>query len=708
MLFEKQQYQEDCVANIVAVLENCDGLEYFSSLEGNLKQLQKGQLQKGQAIPVTDLTSNPRLDIVMETGTGKTFAYLKTIFEINKRFRKNKFIIVLPRTAIKLGVIQNIKLTDEYFFNEYGKHLNYIDYPKEGLSSIQQNFITSNDLSVLITTNSAFADDTKKNKIIRRKSENLFDFGSTWDGIAAKKPIVIIDEPHLLTGTETQKGLNELKHSLFIRFGATYPKDESHKLSNVVYALDSISAFNNYLVKRIGVNTVFANSEVSGLTIHNIQANKSFDALYNINEQLHKATVSIHDDLGAKTGLNQYRGASVAKISLGKVFLDNHITLAANSGNYALSDEEMLQMIKRTLIVHFEKEQTLFELDVKALSLFFIAKVDDFRGENPRIKNMFECEYKIIHRQIYQTTTNEKYKRYLEKDYQDGELKVAEGYFSGDKGSADKKESDGVNTILNEKEKLLSFATPLRFIFSVWALQEGWDNPNIFTICKLSSSGKEISRRQQVGRGLRIAVNQAGRRLTYKYCCQKERAFYGINTLDMVVSGHEQDFVHSIQNEIQVASFSAGDIITHKILNAVTDKNIKPIQKKRITINKKSKIVYRNIQQEKLIDEISHAFNEEKIATVKIKITKEIYNTQKNRVEAVSEATEGNIHYFQGQKLNQFIVKFAKDENLPLFFTLKLFKKLKLEQFYKDPKKSQDMLKSSVKNVIQRSIIQNK
>ncbi len=777
MLFEKQQYQEDCVANIIAILENSDELEDFSSLENSLRHL-----QKDQSIPVTDLSPEPRLDIMMETGTGKTFAYLKTIFEINKRFGENKFIIVLPRTAIKLGVIQNIKLTDEYFFNEYGRHLNYIDYPKDGLISIQQNFINAKGLSILIITNSAFNSDI--NKINKRDAEGLFEYGSIWQGVSEQKPVVFIDEPHLLKGTKTTGYLDKLD-SLFIRFGATYPRNESHKLSNVVYALDSISAFNNYLVKRIGVNTVFADSEVSGLTIHNVQSKKSFDALYNINEQLHKTTVKLHDDLGAKTGLDQYRGAGVVKINQDKIFLDNKTIIEANTGNYVLNNEEILQMITRTIILHFEKEQTLFEQGVKALSLFFIASIDDFRGENPRIKTIFECEYKTIHQQFYENTSSQEYKKYLEQDYQDGQLQVHEGYFSGDKGSADKKESDGVNIILNEKEKLLSFATPLRFIFSVWALQEGWDNPNIFTICKLSNTSKDTSRRQQVGRGLRIAVNQAGKRLTYKHCGGKDSAFYNINTLDMVVSGQEQDFIHNIQNEIQTASFSVvGDTITLDILkekglddteaaviftgllnnniinatgkiqspilnflsnhradfllinddqryeeikqiftdnyqNAVTDKNKPPkiikVRKKKWkefkdlweTINKKSKIVYKNIKQDELIDKISQEFNKVKISQVKIKTIKEIYDTQKNRVQAISETTDGNASYFQGQKLNLFITKFAKDENLPLPFAVRLFKKLKLSQFYKDPKKSRDLLKTLVKDIIHRSIIKN-
>jgi len=567
MIFEKQKYQQDCVNNILKALEGVNFKENdFSVLHDNLQQL----AQQNNYTNFNIVKKN-RLDVLMETGTGKTFTYLETIFELNRQFNQTKFMIVLPRTAIKLGVIQNIKLTAEYFFNKYKKHLNYINYPEDGLSTIQQNFISSNELSILITTDSAFSDGNKKKKNIRKKAETLFNFGSTWEGIASKNPIVIIDEPHLLKGKETEKGLNELENSLFIRFGATYPdakKDEKHQLSNVVYVLDSISAFNQYLVKKIGVSTIFAHSETSGLSISNIEAKKSFDLAYNINEQLYKVKIRIQDDLGAKTKLSDYHGVSVVKINASKIFLSDGSTLEPTKGIYQLNELEIRQMIIRSIELHFEKEQILFEKNIKALALFFIPKIEGFRGNKPLVKNIFEQEYKKIRDKVYQQTSNYDYKNYLDNDYKDGELQVAEGYFSGDRGkNKETKVGNGVNIILNEKEKLLSFDTPLRFIFSVWALQEGWDNPNIFTLCKLSSTDKDTSRRQQVGRGLRIALNQSGKRLTYHYLNENQNKFFDINMLDIVVSGQEQDFIHQIQNEIIGGSFTiVGDTITLDVL----------------------------------------------------------------------------------------------------------------------------------------------
>ena len=583
MLFEEQQHQTDCVNNILVALNNIKLTEVdVTGLKDNLRKIAR-ERNTLQNFPYED---DKRIDVMMETGTGKTFVYLQTIFELYKHHNQRKFIIVVPRTAIKLGVIQQIKQTREYFFRIYEKHLNYINYPDDGLEIIQHSFINSKDLSVLLITNSSF---NKKDNAINRTAESPLAgvLTSTWQAICAQKPVVLIDEPHLLKGNKTTKYLSMLD-GLSIRFGATFPdkankedKGEEteqnlsqHHLSNVAYCLDSISAFNQYLVKRIRVSTIFVNSEESALHIHNITAKRSFDAHYNINEQLNKITAYLDEDLGAKTGLEKYNGVKIIKITSKKVLLSSHQEMESNKGNYQLSDPEIVTMIRQTIRLHFEKEEGLFKRGIKALSLFFIPGVNDFRGENPQVKTIFEQEYKKIRQEFYDKSEDADYKRYLDADYNDkNELQVHEGYFAGDKGKTkEEKEANAIDTILNDKEGLLSFKEPLRFVFSVWALQEGWDNPNIFTICKLSNTSKEVSRRQQVGRGLRIAVNQKGRRLSYKHMKEKENSFYGINTLDMIVSSQEQGFVHEIQNEIAENSFSiVGDILS---LNMLKDKGL--------------------------------------------------------------------------------------------------------------------------------------
>ena len=800
MIFEYQQYQEDCVNRILAALA---GIEFSSDREEKIGLLRENlaKIAHEHNYPVFSSRDKWEIDIQMETGTGKTFTYLNTIYELHQKIGQNKFIIVLPRTAIKLGVIQNIKLTDEYFFSKYKKHLNIINYPQDGLAKIRNEFINShNDLSILITTNSAF--NSKKNKI-NQKDESLYNYGNTWDGIAEQKPVVVIDEPHLLTGERTEEGLGKLKASLFIRFGATFPTDENNQLSNVAYALDSISAFKQHLVKEIDVSTVFADSEQSAVDVHNIKPKeKCFDINYNINKQVYKKTVRLGGNIGSITGLPQYADHVVAKIEKSKIYFGNRECWESYKGDYNLSLAELKVMISDTITLHFKNEQRHFEKGVKTLSLFFIPGIGDFRRDKPPVKDnrpriidIFEEAYRAQHQKIYSTTDNAEYKEFLDEDIsKDGRLLVHEGYFSGDRGTKDEKEAEGVDTILNKKEELLSFGTPLRFIFSVWALQEGWDNPNIFNICKLSSTAKETSRRQQVGRGLRIAVNQQGKRLTYKHVGESNANFYDINTLNMVVSEKEKHFVYAIQKEVVEASYSfVGGIIDTNAMdrlkqlgmkmnelmqllivlesngiikvneqdeyeirspievymkanraqflflgedarfefiknlfvgdyrNAVKDANkeskkvkVRQTQWKQFkelweTINKKSKIVYKNIREDDILTEVARLFSEANIPRLNIKITREKYNAQKNEVEQIysDDPTDpaDAPKYFIKNSMSDYVVKFAEDKKYPLAFILELFNQLDINKFATNPHKSGEFIKDKLKEVVHKTVL---
>jgi len=229
-------------------------------------------------------------------------------------------------------------------------------------------------------------------------------------------------------------------------------------------------------------------------------------------------------------------------------------------------------MIKETIKIHFEKEQDLFEQDVKTLTLFFMeSDTSLFRGDNPKVKNIFEEEYKKQYNEIVnKLDQTSDYYKFLQNDFDsDNTLQVHKGYFSGDKGNADAKIKAGVDEILKDKKKLLSFESPSRFIFSIWALQEGWDNPNVFTICKLSNQGSEISKLQQIGRGLRICVNQNLQRYTLKNLNDDQEEFWKINNLDVVVSSKEQGFVEAIQNEILSNSFLISETFTEQELTKI-------------------------------------------------------------------------------------------------------------------------------------------
>jgi type III restriction enzyme len=363
-----------------------------------------------------------------------------------------------------------------------------------------------------------------------------------------------MDEPHRFEGNAF-KTYFEGFDNYYLRFGATFPKKkDSLPLSNVAYVLDSISSFRQNLVKKIVVYTqdVIENT----------------DTLIAIDNK--KAIVStLTNGIIARRGLGVgavFNGKAIKKINKDTIVLADE---TIEKVDYSLSNESLRAMIKETIKIHFEKEKTLFEQEIKALTLFFMeGDISLFRGVSPKIKTIFEEEYQKQYTELVSKLdqTSEYYK-YLQNDFDsDNTLQVQKGYFSGDKGNADEKIKAGVDEILKDKKKLLSFESPTRFIFSIWALQEGWDNPNVFTICKLSNQGSEISKMQQIGRGLRICVNQNLQRNTLKNLNDDQEEFWKINNLDVVVSSKEQGFVEAIQNEILSNSFLISETFTEQEL----------------------------------------------------------------------------------------------------------------------------------------------
>ena len=552
MIFEKQDYQQDCINNIINLLKDFDFKKHDAN---NLKEVFNNFLK--DKVSAFGLSDKLNIDILMETGTGKTFTYLNLIFEINKIYKQNKFIIFVPRKAILESVKQNIKLTKDYFYNQYKKHLKtYVYSDIKSLSAIVNHYIKNKEeLSVLILTNSSI---DKSANILNRNSESLFNTQSIFENIAELKPISIIDEPHLLKGEAFSKYFNKIK-TLYFRFGATFPKDSDFSLSNVAYCLDSISAFRNYLVKQIRVHTIGRDNQSPFLLSTNTKIKQAIFSYFNFG--IEKQTkIYIGEDLG-KLDL-RFKGISLNKISQDKVYLSSG-EIIEKQKTYKLENNEITNLLNKAIDLHFEKEEKLFKDNIKALSLFFIPNIEDFRGEKPFIKEEFERLYKQKRAKILKQDLSKEYRDYLEKDFdKDFNLKVHEGYFSGDIKNKEDREADGVKMILQEKEKLLSFDYPLRFIFSVWALQEGWDNPNIFTLTKIASSSSDTSRHQQVGRGLRICVNNEGKRINHKYLNYNDNEFFDINYLDMLISGEERGFIEGLQREIIEASFTlGGDIL---------------------------------------------------------------------------------------------------------------------------------------------------
>lgn len=558
--YEIQDYQENCVANILEVFQSLNQKENFEDVISN------HQKKHNYKFPVQD-TKN--IDIMMETGTGKTFTYIKTIFELNKNFGFKKFIVLIPTVPIREGTKTNFQDTKDYFksfyANEKDKEIETFVYEGGNITAVKQ-FVGSPNLSVLIMTPSSF---NSRDNILNRPLERELNIPELFvnnqeppksylDCLKRINPIVIMDEPHRFEGNAF-KTYFEGFDNFYLRFGATFPKKkDSLQLSNVAFVLDSISSFRQNLVKKIVVYTqdVIENTD----TLVGIEKTGT----------LYKAIVStLTNGIIARRVLvpgSVFNGKNIKKINKDSVVLSDD---TIEKVDYSLSDESLRAMIKETIKIHFDKEKELFDQGIKAVTLFFMeADTSLFRGDNPKVKNIFEEEFNKQYSETIKNLDKESnYLKFLQNDFDlDGNLQVHKGYFSGDKGNADEKIKAGVDEILKDKKKLLSFDSPTRFIFSIWALQEGWDNPNVFTICKLSNQGSEISKLQQIGRGLRICVNQNLSRNTLKNLNGDQEAFWKINNLDVIVSSKEQGFVEAIQNEIMSNSFLVSETFTEQDL----------------------------------------------------------------------------------------------------------------------------------------------
>src|SRR5690554_2988451 len=486
--YEKQTFQEECVQNIVRIFGDLHQNQTFD------KVMQAHHQKNSYPFPI--VPENKNIDIMMETGTGKTFTFIQSMLELCKQFGYKKFIILIPTVPIREGTKTNLQDTKEYFktiyANEREKEIQTYVYEDGNTSQVTQ-FINENRLSALIMTPASFS--SKKN-ILNRPLEKeihtpeLFIKDKTQpqtylETLKRLNPIIIMDEPHRFNGDAFRNYFTGFDN-YYLRFGATFPKKNKNNisLSNVAFTLDSITSFRQNLVKKIVVYTqdVLENTDT---LIEIKKVGKQDKAIV----QSLQNGISLKRELGVG---DVYSGKSIRKILKSGLILRDDSKVEVD---YELSEDAIRAMIRNTIVIHFEKERKVFENGIKALTLFFIkSDTSLFRGENPVVKNIFEEEYIQIRKEwIEKIDTHSAYALYLQNDFDaDGNLQVHKGYFSGDKGNNDAKIRAGVDEILKDKKKLLSFESPTRFIFSIWALQEGWDNPNVFTICKLSNQGSEI------------------------------------------------------------------------------------------------------------------------------------------------------------------------------------------------------------------------
>jgi type III restriction enzyme len=558
--FDRLDYQELAVDSISDIFKNIvfvpndnrksnpsfDLQQSKSVLVKNIKNV-----RESNKVDIGDVSIKNELviDTLMETGTGKTFTFLESVYRLNRDYGLCKFIILVPSNAIRQGTIKNINITKEFFLKEYGKHISVYNYSEKTVL----NYINASDqnISVLVSTYQSF--NKASNSINKAKIEQslIGRAKSYMQALAELRPVIIIDEPHRFEGKQTAKYLSEFKALFTLRFGATYKGDT---YQNLIYTLDSVDAFSRGLVKAISVDTVgsenvdnhtIAFTKVEGRTQKDYKATVEYK---DINSKTQKVVLELGENLGEKVDIEYLNSYIVEKITKSELFFTNDISLAlGESESYGMLLDEMQRVIVDTAIKnHFEREEELFKLGIKSLCLFFIDRVDKYltdEGINGALAQLFEKLYlKNLEEVLKRDNLDIKYKAYLLKTKQSVK-EIHSGYFAKSKKEGD--EAKAIELILNKKEELLSFESDLRFIFSQWALQEGWDNPNVMTLAKLAPSNSKISKLQQIGRGLRLAVDQDGKRIT-----KEESHFDFVNELFVVVPSTESDFVSSIQNEI--------------------------------------------------------------------------------------------------------------------------------------------------------------
>ncbi len=627
--FKIQQYQTDAVDSVVRVFDGqhySDGVSYIRDLgeqepvmppqNGQLSMFPDPQLTFDDVLDDTgyknenlrlnadELLQNIRtiqsennirlsdhlvrelgccsLDVEMETGTGKTYVYIKTMFELNKRYGWSKFIVVVPSIAIREGVKKSFEITTDHFMELYHKKARFFIYNSSNLNQLDA-FSSDSGINVMIINTQAFAASLKEDgrskeaRIIYSKRDE-FASRRPIDVIAANRPIVIMDEPQKMGGEVTQKALKSFNPLFCLNYSATHAKQH-----NLVYVLDALDAYNKRLVKKI---------EVKGFEVKNFrgtdqylymesillspkkppQVRMELEIRYQKSINREFRILSVGDNLYYISGeMEQYKGFSISEIDpiAGTVTFTNGDVIRKGDVVGDVSERDMRRVqIRETIISHFEKEEQNFDMGIKTLSLFFIDEVAKYRqydadgnevlGEYGRV---FEEEYIAVLNE-YRHMLNPAYLSYL-----DG-ISAADthkGYFSIDKktgravdstlkrGSEFSDDISAYDLILKNKERLLSFEEPTRFIFSHSALREGWDNPNVFQICTLKHGGdSSTQKRQEVGRGLRLCVNQAGDRMDAETCGDNVQV---INTLTVIASEGYSDFVRDLQEQTRAVLY---------------------------------------------------------------------------------------------------------------------------------------------------------
>ena len=642
------------------------------------------KIQKANQIPVSSKLEGREngyhLTVEMETGVGKTYTYIKTIYELNKRYGWSKFLVVVPSIAIREGVYKTFQITREHFAKEYGKKIRFFIYNSERLTEIDR-FASDNSVHVMIINSQAF---NAKGKDARRIYMNLDEFQGRKpiDLIAGTNPIIIIDEPQSVEGRQTKERMKQFCPLITLRYSATHKADS---LYNMVYRLSAADAYRKYLVKKIEVKGIAETKTMASdgyIYVERICCSESdaaaviqydFKMGSGIRKQYRK--VGIGDDLyEISGGLEEYQGGfEVKQINRQEESVEfvNGMKLYAGDINGKVDEEQIRRIqIRETILSHIDRERRLFGRRIKVLSLFFIDEVARYKKydetgcpQNGSYADIFEEEYRNIIENMKYGPGDEKYRDYIEMIPVE---KTHAGYFSIDRKGhvVDSKgkgkemmsdDQDAYDLIMKNKELLLECdpkQSPVRFIFSHSALREGWDNPNVFQICTLKNGGSEVRKRQEVGRGLRLCVNGDGQRMDRSFLGQD---VHRVNTLTVIASESYESFVKGLQSEI------AEDVFGKQSRKADVCRDIEVI----IPENARSRRVELKVDQEKLNGEEFSAlwsniclkstytvnFDTEKLVEDAVKILNRELHIQDVRFKGKNEAAKSVVKYDLAGKL---------------------------------------------------------
>ncbi|MCX6757625.1 MAG: DEAD/DEAH box helicase family protein [Candidatus Nomurabacteria bacterium] len=666
--------------SVSKVIANELEIDSKSILE-NLQTIQK-QNKIDNITETTESIFSMDFTVEMETGTGKSYVYLRTILDLNKKYGLKKFIILVPSVAIREGVIKTIEQTHDHFRDLYNIGFNSFAYDSSKLSQVRE-FTQSLDLQIMIMTIQSFNSDTT----VMKQTPDRFYGERPIDIVAATKPVIIMDEPQNMESELSRSAIDELKPLCKLRYSATHKH-----IHNLVYRLGPVDAYRNGLVKKVEVYGTETNSvgdfifNVQEITIKKgespkakvILEVKNADGTYAKKE----VAIKVNDDLEHKSKKNlKYKDIFISEIDA-----RNNTVELSNGKSYkvvldTLENKEAIfrTQIKETIKVHIKKQEDLGD-QIKVLSLFFIDEVKNYRGEDPLIKRIFNEEFEI---------QKSKSQLFENKNVEE----VQAGYFSQDRekenfkgqeiNTIGKKEKLTYDLIMKNKEQLLSFSEPVSFIFSHSALKEGWDNPNIFQICTLIETNDEFTKRQKIGRGLRLPVDINGDRIHDAK----------VNVLTVIANESYEDFAKGLQDEYS----QAGYIGVSKPANVRDRVNVK-FKKIFATDNEDFKVLWNKIKQktifsiaintEQLIENAVNKINEEisfgRVAIVvnKAQITIEANGSVKTiyQSKTIGESIETNT------QIGNFIERISKETGLTRSSIVKIISKVSnLDLIFKNP-----------------------